>query len=106
MGLWGPLISRTHQGWKMRVMVIGTPISVLFIAMPLFAGTYTPRETLTCSAIASLVAFVSILVPFAAVRCPSCGSRWMWRAAKQPGGKWLTWLRAQHLCPDCKKSCV
>jgi hypothetical protein len=30
----------------------------------------------------------------------------MWRAAKQPGAKWLTWLRAQHLCPDCKKSCV
>lgn len=90
----------------MRVMMICTPVSALFIAMPLLAGTYTHRETLICESIASVLALVGIIVPFAAVKCPTCGSRWMWRAATQSDAKWLTWLRAQHLCPACKKSCV
>lgn len=89
----------------MRVMMIGTPVAGLFIAMPLLASTYTPRETAICNVIAASVAFVSLIVPFAAVRCPACGCRWVWRAA-QSKVNFLTWLRAQHLCPDCKKSCA
>jgi len=99
MDFWGPLISRSHQGWKMRVLMIGTWISALFIAMPFLDGTYTPKETLICNSIGAVMAFVGIVVPFASVRCPACGSRWVLRAATQSDASWLTWLRAQHLCP-------
>ena len=36
------------------------------------------------------------------IRCPTCGSRWFWRAmSTQPSGNWLNWLVAQKGCPKC-----
>ncbi len=102
MDSWGPLLSRTHQRWKMRAMMIGTPVAGLLIVAP-FAGPFTPGEAALCDGISGVVALMSIGIPFVGIRCPNCGCHWLWRAATQSQTNWLSWLRAQQVCPECAK---
>jgi endogenous inhibitor of DNA gyrase (YacG/DUF329 family) len=97
---YGPLVEETHQAWKLRAMMIGVGISVLFEAAPFFY-TLTKGQTALCAGLGALVALISLAIPFAGLRCPACRSPWMWRAAKQSRPNWLRWLRAQQVCPDC-----
>ena len=39
------------------------------------------------------------------VRCPSCGTRWLWTALQHQSARvWIEWLLAQSVCPRCGKA--
>ena len=94
------LIARTHQIWKLYAAAVGLVVAAAIYALPFFHSV-TSGEAGIYALVAVLVALVSILALFIALRCPVCGARWMLLAARQPRGKWLSWLRAQQLCPAC-----
>ena len=102
---YGPLLEQTHQVWKLRAMMIGVGIAVVFEAAPFFY-TLTVGQTALCAGLGAFAAFIGLVIPFAGLRCPACGSRWMWRAARAPGANWLRWLRTQQVCPDCGRLAV
>ena len=61
------------------------------------------------ASVGSALHFVGVSVPLsvfvlacAAVRCPHCRARWIWRAvSKEPVGTMTEWLLALEKCPDC-----
>jgi hypothetical protein len=102
---WGSLVEQTHQAWKLRAMMIGSAIAILFEAAPFFYRFSEAQATL-CAGLGALSAFVAFAIPFGWLRCPACRSPWMWRAAKAPRANWLRWLRSQQVCPDCGRLAV
>ena len=102
---WGPLLEQTHQVWKFHAAMIGVCIAVLIEAVPFFYSLTNGQVALVAGA-GALVAFISLAILFLGLRCPACGSLWMWRAAKQPQSTWLHWLRAQQACPACGRLAV
>ena len=97
---WGPLLDRTHQVWKLHVMIGGVLVACAIEVIP-FLHASTAKETAIYGGLGAFVAFISLLIAFAGIRCPVCGSRWVWRAATQSHVNYLAWLRAQRACPDC-----
>lgn len=94
------IVGKTGQSWK-----LGLGLTFLLIG---FATMVTGLQRLqqpngfeTClTGIAiGLSAFAGTC---AAVRCRSCGMRWLWAAMKgQEQLQWLNWLAAQRTCPRC-----
>jgi hypothetical protein len=99
---YGPLLDRTHQAWKPRAANAGIVVGILIQFVPrwLFQGL-SDRQTLIYTGVSCAVIAVSLFISFGTIRCRACGARWMWRAAQQPAGRWLSWLRAQQACPTC-----
>jgi hypothetical protein len=102
---WGPLLEQSHQVWKLHASVIGGCIAAAFIAAPHFL-TLSEGQALLCIGLGTFAAFIGCAIMFVGLRCPACGSRWMWRAAKQPQAGWLLWLREQRVCPACGRAPV
>jgi hypothetical protein len=95
------VVYKTHQSWKLRVMYVGSFLSVgIVLGAILLFGAESGKEITLSYGFGALVSLVSLVMPFT-IRCPTCGARWMWLAAKQPHGQWLKWLQAQKVCPSC-----
>jgi predicted RNA-binding Zn-ribbon protein involved in translation (DUF1610 family) len=102
---YGPLLDRTHQGWKLHAANVGVAVAIIIHVVPRwFLHGVTGKEIGIYSGVSALVAAISLVVFFGTIRCPSCGANWMWRAAKQGAWRWLEWLRAQEVCPNCGSS--
>jgi len=102
MSIYGPLIDRTHQTWKLHVANIGVVSSLVIHAVPRWllhgvAGGYFA----VYSGVSALVAAAGVFIYFGAVKCPVCGAHWVWRATKQRAVRWLEWLHEQQVCPVC-----
>jgi hypothetical protein len=104
---YGPLLDRTRQAWKPRASNLGTALGVAIMVATLWRFDYFSHpDSLESRAVAylgisSLIIAVSLYLSVGAIRCPSCGDRWMWRALKIASGRWLHWLRDQQVCPAC-----
>ncbi|MEM7436695.1 MAG: hypothetical protein AAF436_16195 [Myxococcota bacterium] len=94
------IVTKTKQGWKLKagfaVLVAGSAA--------MFWGLSTLREPMGFAL--TLLGMTTSLLAFAvtclAVRCPSCGSKWLWVAVRsQHHKRWLHWLLQQRVCPHC-----
>jgi len=102
VSIYGPLIDRTHQTWKLHVANIGVASAiVIHAAARLFFHGKPDRLFAVYSGVSALVAAAGLFIHFGTVRCPVCGAHWVWRAAKQRALRWLEWLHEQQVCPVC-----
>jgi len=102
MSIYGPLIDRTHQTWKLHVDNVGVGLAMAIHAVPrLFFRGVPDRLLAVYSGVSALVAAVGVFIYFGTVRCPVCGANWVWRAARQRAVRWLEWLHEQQVCPVC-----
>ena len=102
MSIYGPLIDRTHQTWKLHVANVGVGLAMAIHAVPrLFFRGVPDRLLAVYSGVSALVAAAGVFIYFGTVRCPVCGANWVWRAAKQRAVRWLEWLHEQQVCPVC-----
>jgi len=88
------VIATTGQSWKIGAGLVVTLGSVAAMYWGLnnleTPGTNLPILFAAISPFAALGAFALLA---AAVRCPECGARWIWRAvSRQSSDKWLPWL--------------
>lgn len=105
VSIYGPLIDRTHQGWKLHVATLGIVLAiVVHVVARLFIRGITAGELAFYSGASAVIAAVSLCVFFASVRCPACRANWVWRAIRQRPGRWLEWLQEQQACPVCGSS--
>jgi predicted RNA-binding Zn-ribbon protein involved in translation (DUF1610 family) len=105
VSIYGPLIDRTHQTWKLHVANTGVVLALAIHAVPRwFRDVITPQQLAIYSGISALVAATGVFIYFGTVRCPVCGAHWVWRAAKQRAVRWLEWLHEQQVCPVCGSS--
>ena len=105
MSIYGPLIDRTHQAWKLHIATIGVVLSiVVHVVARWFLPGITGRELALYSGASATIAAISLFIFFGSVRCPACGANWMWRATRQRTGGWLQWLHEQQACPMCGSS--
>lgn len=92
------VIKKTGQSWKAWlscVTVIGGGASTFYglsygsLLFPVLIGIV-------------LVGF-GLVFACTAIRCPSCGARWVWLGFKgQNAMQWLPWLLNQAECPVCQ----
>ena len=102
MSIYGPLIDRTHQTWKLHVANVGVGLAMAIHAVPrLFFRGVPDRLLAVYSGVSALVAAVGVFIYFGTVRCPVCGANWVWRAARHRAVRWLEWLHEQQVCPVC-----
>jgi len=100
---YGPLLSSTGHAWKVRAAMIGIVFAIAIYAFPFF-HTFASNRSALCAVLAVCILLIRVAIAFLTARCPACGSRWLWRAANQPRGRLLQWLRTQEICPDCGSS--
>lgn len=102
---YGPLIDRTHQGWKLHAVNLGVLLAIVVHVMARwFIHGITGRELAILSGASAVIAAGSLFIFFGTVRCPVCDANWVWRATKERAGRWLEWLREQQVCPVCGSS--
>ena len=104
---YGPLLERTHQAWKQRASNLGVLLGAIVMTATLWrydyfshADSLDPHAVIYLG-ISCVIIAASLYLSVGAIRCPSCGDRWIWRALKLASGRWLHWLRAQDVCPAC-----
>ncbi len=55
--------------------------------------------------VGTLLAFMTLAISVAAVKCPNCGVSLIWFAMSQEtAGGWLAWLLRESTCPKCRFS--
>jgi len=107
---YGPLLDRTHQAWKQRACNLGVLLGAVIMTATLWRYDYLSHadsvdpHAVIYLGISCLIIAVSLYLSVGAIRCPSCGDRWIWRALKLASGRWLHWLRDQEICPVCGAS--
>lgn len=48
------------------------------------------------------IGLASFLLALLFIRCPRCGSRWLWKAvSQQEHSQWLSTLLSNSTCPSC-----
>jgi cytochrome b subunit of formate dehydrogenase len=92
----GSLLAQTGQLWK---LVVGLLVAAAGFGI-MFYGLQTRLTSFRLSGAAiALCAFAGICL---AVRCPSCGRRWVWNAVRtQEHLQWVNALRTQRTCEGC-----
>jgi hypothetical protein len=97
------LLIRTGQAWKVGVLQVGFVAATLIVL-----GVYWFRDSLPKSLyLAALLSAVllgigSFTFPVAFIRCPKCGTRWLWMAvSRKHDTSWLRWLVRLSACPTC-----
>jgi hypothetical protein len=99
-------IAKTGQAWKgiaaISVVILGSLI--------MFAGmlSHSRDQSLAWFSV-TLGGMALAALGFAfgcwSIRCPECGSRWLWLAVTKRGvGSWLEWLVSRTQCPTCKRT--
>lgn len=107
---YGPLLDRTHQAWKQRASTLGVLFGAVVMTATLWRYDYFSNtdsldpHAVVYLGISCVIIVASLYLSVGAIRCPSCGDRWIWRALKLASGRWLHWLRAQDVCPACGAS--
>ncbi len=84
-------LSLTGQYWKFAFGVTGLLVGSI---APLFQATGMSWT------VGSLIAGAGYAFALFAVRCPSCGSRWLWKAALDPA--YYEPVFKGSVCPHCK----
>ena len=95
------IIRKTGQWWK-----LGLAFGGFFVGGILILGGLTviaSNQTAILVVLAGIVFGVaSFVYSCSAIRCPSCGARWVWLGISgKSTGQWLNWLLNQSSCPKC-----
>jgi endogenous inhibitor of DNA gyrase (YacG/DUF329 family) len=98
------VITKTRQMWKLVAGMVGLASgSTLTICVASGFVTFLNAEAAILAVVTGLgVAILSTVFVMVAVRCPNCGARWAWLAARtQSESNWLFWLMGLMNCPEC-----
>lgn len=94
----------SRQTWKLHVLVAGFGLGGISAFFDVFIvklkGAFSPLPLL----VGLVVAWVSAAFACLSIRCPSCATRWLWRAVNSSGsigGGWLVQLMSGNHCPEC-----
>ena len=100
------ILYRTQQSWKLTVAAGGIIISGVLVTLSLIRINLPPtRVSQQLGIVGGLVSLLSFAFPLATIRCPKCGSHWLWRATMQKEINWRQWLLSQRVCPKCQSPC-
>jgi uncharacterized membrane protein HdeD (DUF308 family) len=90
------VIRRSGQGWKLALGFV----AVVAGGIVLYDGIAS-RHIVEIVVALALVATAATTTCFA-VRCPSCGDPWVWRALRTiEANTWVAWLVSLRACPAC-----
>jgi hypothetical protein len=93
------ILYRTGQAWKLRSLLGAYVAAVMAFADQWLRDS---RWFLPVMCLATLVAAVSLAIPWWGIKCPTCGARWFWLAiSKRHAEGWKHWLSSQSTCPVC-----
>ena len=97
------MLYRTKQAWKFWAVPMGILVSgALIVGAQWYKESIPDRWYLIALYSGILVGAFSIVCPAAAIRCPSCGSRWFWLAiSRNDGATWYERLMTQSACSTC-----
>jgi hypothetical protein len=97
------VLRRAGQAWKLRLALVGLLLGggLMLWAQWRIAGLTAEQFTvLILSGV--VVALASLFGACLAIRCPACGSKWLWQAVREKhSSSWLAWLLEQKTCPTC-----
>ena len=98
------IIRSTGQIWKVRVWAFGTLVSLAAALVAFFLFPF-PRNNvyfLAANLFGTVLIISSLVFAVVSIKCPVCGSRWLWLALyKKHDEGWYDWLAAQSACPIC-----
>ena len=97
------VLRRAGQAWKLQVAFVGLLIAGVLMVWAQLKITSLTAEQFTFLTLAGVaMALVSLFGACIAIRCPSCGSKWLWQAVRNKhSNSWLAWLLEQKACPTC-----
>jgi hypothetical protein len=98
------IIRKSGQWWKFIVghlgIVIGAFPPILWYRGALNAISDDAKVMLVLIGMGIFI--VSFIFVMAGVRCPRCGVRWVWLAARTKSSRgWMVWLVGLESCPKC-----
>jgi len=95
-------LARTQQMWKLRVVALSwVAAAALFLATTGLARVES-RWIVNTLPIAAALLGLLVVWGVLTVRCPVCGTRLLWKAAReQSPDSWWPWLNSLHTCPVC-----
>jgi hypothetical protein len=95
-------LARTRQMWKLRVVALScVTAAALFLATTALARSESRWIVNTLPMVATLLG-VLVFWGVLTVRCPACGARLLWKAAReQTPDSWWPWLSSLQTCPAC-----
>jgi hypothetical protein len=95
------IITKTGQWWKFIVTFAGFIAGCILLLLGIRGGFgLEPNVVLVLWGFGLAILFFPLFM--ISVRCPECGVRWIWLAARSkqiPG--WLVWVFALQECPKC-----
>lgn len=98
------VIAKTGQSWKLLavfVVLILSGISMVIGVLNINAAASAELYFYYVSACA-IVGISSFVIACVSIKCPSCGSRWLWSAVNSKASKeWQYWLNSLEVCPEC-----
>ena len=77
-----PLLRRTNQAWKLSLSVVSSLLAFLLLGLSI-AKVDLGIERLYVYYLIGLLATIGLFLNFR-VKCPKCGSRWLWGMSKYP----------------------
>jgi len=96
------LLTRTRQMWKLHVVALSWVVATALCLAEIALARVEPRWIV--DTLPTIAAFLGLFVAWGVltVRCPSCGTRLLWKAAlEQRPGSWWLWLSSLQTCPVC-----
>jgi hypothetical protein len=97
-----PVIRKTGQWWKLGLAFGGviTGGALMFGGLSVLASTQIAVFAVFSGIFLGMSSFIYAC---SAIRCPSCGARWIWLGvSRNSSGQWLHWLLNQSSCPKCQ----
>ena len=95
------LIKLSGQYWKAKVVIYGSVVG----GVALFGGLLIiDKGTISFWIMITgmLIGILTFIIGCIIIRCPVCGSRWLWVAIKnQSLNSWLLSLANNNSCPEC-----
>jgi len=91
------VIKKTGQWWKAQLAYVTSVGGALVMLYGIYHGS------LLLPTLGGLAAAIfGFVFACTAIRCPSCGSKWVWVAVSgQASNQWFPWLLSRSECPAC-----
>ncbi len=97
------VLRRAGQAWKLQLAFVGLLVAgVLMVWAQLQITSFTAEQFTLLTLAGVVMGLASLFGACFAIRCPACGSKWLWQAVRtKHSSSWLTWLLEQKACPTC-----
>ncbi len=103
--VWSPWLSRTHQLWKVLVVLLLLALSgigFVYGISQLNPDPLKPTDAIIFLPLASVIGIGSLILYLVSIRCPSCKVRVAYRIVKVVDSKkWLSDVLHLQCCPFC-----